>query len=169
MMRRKFLLLPLVLAACTGGLDVTRSPVTATMTRGVDPDRLIGSQTMTVRAYRGKGDAKVEVGGIPCTLRAAEFRADVVTPQQVVGPAFLQGARFPARGQPGPVTVTCKDGATSTAAVFASHPVNVPASPSTTVGTPGQPGYGNVYRGVLASNAGAQPWIWGPVLAIDLK
>lgn len=167
-MRRAVLLAGLALAACTAE-EITTTPVVASMARGINPDRLIGQQSLEVRTFRKTAEGRKEVTGVPCTLRAPEFSAKVVTPQRVSLPSFLQGDRFPNRGRPGAVTVTCTDGKTLMAVAFEAHPVNTPAGPPTTVGTPGQPGYGTVSKSVVASNSGSTPWIWGPALTVDLQ
>ena len=163
-MRRAVPFALLLLAACQADVAPTLKPVDAKISGGVGSDRLIGSQTVTVRSFAQVDGKRTEVPGVACTVRAAEFSANVVTPQGVVIPSFLQGERFAKRGQPGQMAVTCK----GKAVAFAAFPAGGSVPVTTSSGTPGQPGYMQTTTGVLVGNKSAQPWVYPAVVAVDL-
>jgi len=68
---------------------------------------------MTVRAFAPPTqDSKTgnEIVGAKCDLVSDEIRASVVTPQVVILPTFKQRDKFPNRGVPGSIAVTCTAG-----------------------------------------------------------
>lgn len=167
-MIRRLMALAVVLTgavACQSGVAPTLKPVSAALSGGVSRDRLIGSHPVMVRTYSSASGKRVEVAGIPCTLRATEFSAAVVTPQIASLPMFLQGTRFANRGRPGPMTVTCK----GVSVKVDSFPIGGSAAPNTTTsGTPGQAGYMQTTTGVFVGNSGARPWGYPAAVAVDL-
>jgi hypothetical protein len=152
------------LAACQTGIEPTLQPVKAALSGSVSQDRLLGTQSIMIRTYTGKGSARAEVSGQPCTLSAAEFSAKVTTPQAVIVPTFLQGARFANRGRPGALTVTCNGAATTVEA----QPTGGGRAPVTTPGAPGPAGALQTTTGVFVGNGAARPWAYPPFIDVAL-
>lgn len=81
------------------------------MKRGLETSKVAKGTTKTsVRADTASADGKKtnEVVGAKCKIDADELLAEVVTPQVVVLPKFIQRAEFNNRGLPSSLIVTCQ-------------------------------------------------------------
>lgn len=84
---------------------VSQEPAPTTLKRGMSADRIESTQPVIVRSFvdvEGEQNKQAETTGAVCTLSTPEWRARVVTPQQISLPLI--------KGKPGPLTVSCKQG-----------------------------------------------------------
>ncbi len=173
MQRISFCGLALVaIAACADtSLPVSGQPVTMTQSRAVDAAQTIGGSTTLVRTFTADADGKlVEVSGVTCRMRSDQLTAQVITPQYVTYPNFLQASRFANRGQPDPLVVTCRNGEASATQVVPAFPqggagarstTSTSTSGTTTVSTSLVPLTGNV--------ASSYPWTFPSQIRVTIE
>lgn len=140
------LAIPLVLAACASGVPVSRQVVVP----GGQFQAVQGEARFTVRAFLPpEADQRREVIGAKCELVSSLYRAEVITPSQVVVPNF--GAQSPE------LAVTCRtaDGKGSGSSRIVTRWQQAPGLYGDPFwGGPWGPGWGGPWGG---------PWGWsGP-------
>ncbi len=115
-----------VLAACEDPMAVSGPPKTASVSKSLPQERVLGTASSVIRTFHLNAEGKrEEIGGVPCTVRSRHFSAKIVSPQRVNYPSFLQAARFEDRGHPGTLTVSCSGGGKSGAFTVDAAPANL--------------------------------------------
>lgn len=124
MIRRSCFAVLLLLTGCVETLPMNQT-VNASTRRTVEHQ--FATSGSVVRSFRTNAEGKrVEVGGALCSGKNAWVAfSNAVTPIVVTLPTYLQGERFPERGKPPPLEITCKlDGKTVRFAAAASSIVS---------------------------------------------
>ena len=91
----------LFIGACTeSGQPLNTTPVSITLSPALQA-RTISYDRVVLRSMQPGPDGKpVELAGAKCTLKSSDLSAELVTPAAVNLPRV--------KGQPGPITVTCR-------------------------------------------------------------
>ncbi|MGV6839034.1 MAG: hypothetical protein ACWA40_02445 [Planktomarina sp.] len=158
------------LSACTGQMpaEITQEPTVAAFTQNAPMDRIgQGTVKTTVRAYRAAvtedGDAvRQEVVGAKCTLESDHIRAQVITPQEVVLPNYIQSGELEDRGVSPSILVSCSADDVRGNALLAAKPGEIVA------------GSGNFAADLIliaASSiaANVRDWRYEPFIEVDMK
>lgn len=99
----------LALAACgPGALPLDRAPQRLSALVEIPREQTAGAATSVIRAYgMGSSGERVELPAAICKISSAQFQGQVITPQEIRYPRFIQADRFVDRGRPDPLTISC--------------------------------------------------------------
>lgn len=150
-----------VIAACADtSLPISGAPVAMTQSRAVDTDQTIGGATTLIRTFTADAaGALVEVSGVTCRIRSDQFTAQIITPQNVTYPNFLQASRFVNRGQPDALVVTCRNDEKSGTQIIMPVTQGGPGSQTTNAtSTSGTTTVSTAFVPLIGNVASSYPW-----------
>ncbi|EBA13763.1 hypothetical protein [Roseobacter sp. CCS2] len=160
------------IAACAGtSLPVSGTPVAMIQSRAVDSGQTIGGSTTLIRTFAADaaGDV-VEVSGVTCRLRSDQFTAQVITPQFVTYPNFLQASRFANRGRPDPLVVTCRNGDKAGTQVVTAVTQGGPGSRTTnSTSTSGTTTVSTAFVPLTGNIASSYPWTFPAEVRVTVE
>lgn len=160
-----------LLAACetTPPKEAGKPPVTMKVQRGVPSDRMFGSFINTVRTVSKDANGKeVDVENATCTIRSKELYGKVQSPSRIVTPSFLQADRFPLRGKPGNLTVTCTAGKLKGARTFEPFPGRTSSRTSSSY-DPNNPVTVTLITSSASPVRSSYPWGYQTILEVPLQ
>jgi hypothetical protein len=146
-------------------------PTDLTLVAKLPSERMFGKGASRVRVLaRDASGAKTRVAGATCRLSSKELRGQVVSPGVVRYPTFIQAKRFPERGRPGALEVTCTAGEKSGRVVVAPTVPSSRGGPGllTTTQTASGPvttqtvGFGGALRSTY-------PWVYPTTIEVEIK
>ncbi|PJI86200.1 hypothetical protein BC777_2565 [Yoonia maricola] len=173
MKRTSFCGLALVaFAACADtSLPVSGPTVAMTQSRAINADQTIGTSTTLVRTFIKDAEGnRTEISGVTCRLRSDQLSAQVITPQNVAYPTFLQAARFEKRGLPDALVVTCSNGDRSGTQVM--PPVTQGSArpqPGTTTTTSGSTTVSTSLVPLTGNISSSYPWTFPARLDVEIE
>ena len=165
-MKQRILALTLIgLAACAEpALDIQSAPLSAEVKRSVQNERIGAYTRHAVRTYTvdPATGAQTEIAGAVCTLQSAELTLRVISPATVDLPSFVQRERFPNRGKPDNLTVTCRSDGIAGAQAIEADTTRRSGSRTTT-----DPAY--ISSPIGGGQAGSNPWGYPATLKVTLQ
>lgn len=158
----------LMLCACGAApLEIQSKPVKAAFTKEISTAKIAERETkMAIRAYQPGSKPNTrgsEIRGATCTVVSDILRAKVVTPQEVILPAFKQRGRFENRGVPPSLLITCEAGKASGKALVPAQEKEI--ATATGAGIVGA----LVTVAVTSAVASSTPWVFPPLATVVLK
>lgn len=159
-------------AACADtSLPVSGPPVAMAQSSAISADQTLGRSTTLIRTFtKGADGTLTEISGVTCRARSDQLSAQVITPQYVTYPTFLQAARFDNRGQPDALVVTCTNGDRTGTQVMA--PVTQGSSRSQTATTTTTSGDTTISTSLVALTgnvSSSYPWSFPAQLRVEIE